>query len=92
MYHLITPSDHYTIAFWSHLWENRVFLGGESMQYVLAMMLFSSIAHDEMVDKGGVSIPVEATEYITIRGDSVPVLDPIVIYPIEEFIRIEEDN
>ena len=66
------------------------------MKYILIMIFFSSIvsADDEIVDGVVPLIPVEETEYVTLRGDSLPAPDPapVVIYPIEEFIRIEEDD
>jgi hypothetical protein len=66
------------------------------MKYILIMIFFSSIvsADDEIVDGVVPLIPVEETEYVNLRGDSLPAPDPapVVIYPIEEFIRIEKDN
>ena len=66
------------------------------MKYLLTMILFSSIgsADGDIVNEGVLSIPMEETEYVTLRGDSLPAPDPApaVIYPIEEFIRIEEDE
>lgn len=72
------------------------FLRGAGMQYVLIMILFSSIvsADAEILDGETPSMPVEETEYVTLRGNSVPVPipDSIVIYPIADFVRIEEDE
>jgi len=66
------------------------------MQRLLIMMLFSSIlsADDEIKSEEMPSIPVEETEYVILRGDTVPapVTEPVVVYPIEDFIRIEEDD
>ena len=59
------------------------------------MMLFSSIlsADDEIKGEDMPSIPVEETESIILRGDTVPapVTEPVVVYPIEDFLRINED-
>jgi hypothetical protein len=59
------------------------------------MIFFSSIvsADNEIVTEEVQTISCERMQYMTIRGDSVPVLDPdlAVIYPIENFILIEEE-
>jgi hypothetical protein len=66
------------------------------MKYILTMIFFASIvgADDDIVDEIVPLIPVEETEYVTLRGDSLPAPDPapVVVYPIEGFIRIEEDE
>ena len=65
------------------------------MKYVLTMIFFSSIvsADNEVVYEGVPPIVYEEMGYITIRGDSVPAPNPapVVVYPIEDFIRIEEE-
>lgn len=66
------------------------------MQRLLIVVLFSSIlsANDEIKGEEMSSIPVEETEYVILRGDTTPapVTKPIVVYPIEDFILIEEDQ
>jgi len=56
------------------------------------MALFASVlsANDEIIDVD--SMPLEEIKYITIRCDSIPAPAPvpIIVYPIEDFIRIEE--
>ncbi len=66
------------------------------MQRLLIMLLFSSIlSADNEIKCGEVSsIPVEETECIIIKGNAVPApaKEPVVVYPIEDFLRIEEDR
>lgn len=63
------------------------------MQYLLIMMLFSSIlsADDEIKSEEMSLIPVEETEYVMLRGDTIPVpiAEPVVVFPIEDFVRVE---
>ncbi len=66
------------------------------MKYIFPMILFSFVvsADDKIVDEVIPPIPLKKTECIILRGDSLPTPNAvsIVIYPIEEFIRIEEDG
>ena len=66
------------------------------MRYPLIMILFSSILNADA--DGGKnaeiqSIPVEETICVTLRDDTIAssVAEEGVIYPIEDFIRIEEE-